>query len=211
MYGYDCRQDVSTLHLYLRVNNPQLLRYHLNVNNLLRRARIFYGANFVSTKSAMLTNYMKKKQLLLAKTTFQGAFYFTRFVTNPKIIMTGSAVFSTTCRDVSYKENGFYTLNGKKQTCYQHQTFLFTQDSIIIINSKGETLHTFNIADDNTDLKDTHICKHDRYAIDINIQSNNDFTISYRVNGPKKKYNITTRYRRLKKDHVINLLLLTEN
>ena len=144
---------------------------------------------------------MKDTQLKLIKQAFQGVFRFTRFVSNPKTIVTGLSVFSTqSSSKVSYKENGIYTLNSEEHTCYQQQTFLFTEDSLIIKNSIGKTLHIFNLKNDNAPLQDTHICKHDRYEIDIDIQSDDRFTISYCVQGPKKNYNMKTLYTRQKND-----------
>ena len=144
---------------------------------------------------------MKDTQLILIKQAFRGVFRFTRFVSNPKTIVTGLSVFSArTNRAVLYKEDGIYTLNGKKHTCYQQQTFLFTESNLIIKNSVGKTLHIFNLKGDNAPLQDTHICKHDRYEVDIDIQSDDKFTISYCVQGPKKNYNMKTLYTRQKND-----------
>ena len=149
---------------------------------------------------------MKNTQLKLIKQAFQGVFRFTRFVSNPKTIVTGLSVFSTQSgHKVSYKEDGIYTLNGKKHTCYQQQTFLFTESNLIIKNSIGKTLHIFNLKDDNAPLQDTHICKHDRYVIDIDIQPDDKFTISYCVQGPKKNYNMKTLYTR-QKNHTLSTI-----
>ncbi len=146
---------------------------------------------------------MNITQLLLAKTTFTGSFYFTRFVSNPEITITGSAVFlTTTNKAVSYQENGVYRLNDEEHTCYQKQTFLFTEDSLIIHNNNMETLHHFNLKSIDAAFKDTHTCQLDRYTIDIDIQSNDQFTIFYRIQGPKKNYSIKTFYTRQENDNL---------
>lgn len=125
---------------------------------------------------------MTNAQLKLIQRTFQGAFHFTRFVSNPELTITGSSIFfKTSNNESSYKEDGSYRLNGVEHLCYQEQTFLFTEDSLIIKNHIGKVLHTFHLKNDSTDLKDIHLCKYDRYEIDINIQSDDHFTISYSI------------------------------
>ncbi|HCU06013.1 MAG TPA: hypothetical protein DIC42_00275 [Holosporales bacterium] len=141
---------------------------------------------------------MENTQLHLRENTFQGSFNFKRIVSDPELIVTGTAIFIKHDNNkVQYREEGHYTLNGTEYVCYQQQTFLLTTDTLIIQNNIGKTLHIFNVDNKNTKLQNTHICKNDHYVIDINIQSNDCFITSYSVKGPKKNYSMMTTYKRM--------------
>ncbi len=140
---------------------------------------------------------MENTPLLLMENTFQGAFTFKRIVSDPELIITGAALFIKYDNNkVQYSEEGCYTLNGTEYACYQQQFFLLTKETLIIQNNIGKTIHIFNLNNDQMKLQNTHICKNDHYAIDINIQSNDCFVTSYSVKGPKKNYSMMTTYKR---------------
>lgn len=141
---------------------------------------------------------MENTKRLLMENTFQGVFTFKRIVSDPEIIIMGTAIFIKHDQNkINYREEGHYTLNGTHYQCYQQQTFLLTNDTLIIQNHIGKTLHNFKFNNAKGKLENTHICNNDHYAIDIDMQSKDHFTTFYHVLGPKKNYRMMTTYKRI--------------
>ena len=135
---------------------------------------------------------------------FSGQYSYKRTISSPRTSVDGTACFKQS-RDnqILYREQGLYTLGETEQPCYQQQTFVVTKSTLCIYKNDLSLLHEFaldTLLEFPIKLTHTHLCKNDRYALELVIHSFNTFSTSYRVQGPSKNYKIHTTFRRIQKD-----------
>jgi len=140
----------------------------------------------------------------LLEHVFLGQYSYKRSISSPRMSLDGTACFEQNqANQILYREQGSYTLGEIEQTCYQKQTFIVTKSNLYIYKNALQLLHEFTLGTMPgfpVKLTHTHLCKNDRYALEMVIHSFNNFSTSYRVQGPSKNYNIHTIFRRIQKD-----------
>jgi len=135
---------------------------------------------------------------------FSGQYSYKRRISSPRISLEGTACFQQNkTNQILYREQGSYTLGEIEQTCYQKQTFIVTKSNLSIYKNDLSLLHEFTLdtlLEFPIKLTHTHLCKNDRYVLEMVIHSFNTFSTSYRIQGPSKNYKIHTIFKRIQKD-----------
>lgn len=135
---------------------------------------------------------------------FSGQYSYKRTFSSPRMSVNGTAFFEQSqANQTLYHEQGSYTSGKIEQTCYQKQIFIMTKSNLYIYKNDLSLLHEFaldTLLEFPIKLPHTHLCKNDRYALEMVIHSFNTFSTSYRVQGPSKNYKIHTTFRRIQKD-----------
>ena len=118
----------------------------------------------------------------------------------------GAAVFSSIGENrLAYKETGRLVLNNG-QTTNAEREYIFTSAPggfDVFFNDRPERLfHEARIKEHKHKLVATgeHLCINDKYRARYQWYSNNKFSVSYRVKGPKKDYCMVTMYKRRHSD-----------
>ncbi len=133
------------------------------------------------------------------KHLFAGTWTFTRHVSTPDIVMTGTARFEEAGDDVWYTEDGSYLLHNECQTCFQTYIYKVTAHTVTIFKNDGVLLHAIKMEEGATfpvTLHHQHMCKDDAYACQWVFHDNDAFDVTYVVKGPKKDYQIFTMFLR---------------
>ncbi len=137
----------------------------------------------------------------LAKATMLGVFDLRRGVFPGDIKMQGRACFSKISDDAyEYREMGEYEKPEDNQKFFQNQTYVWGESMLRILRVDKSVLHEFSFGEDESYpllLWHTHQCKNDIYKIKLNIISENEFTTEYVVLGPKKDYQVNSRFLRI--------------
>ncbi len=148
------------------------------------------------------TEDMDVEQLMhqLLEHVFSGQYSYKRSISSPQISLEGTACFeqSDTNR-LLYHEQGYYRLGESEQSCYQKQIFIYDASNLYIYKNDLSLLHEFTLdtmLEFPVKLTHTHLCKNDRYALEMVIHSFNTFSMSYKVQGPSKQYKIHTIFNR---------------
>ncbi len=135
---------------------------------------------------------------------FSGQYSYKRTISSPQMSVDGTVCFEQNqANQILYHEQGSYTLGEIEQTCYQQQIFVMTKSNLYIYKNDLSLLHEFSLdtlLEFPIKLTHTHLCKNDRYALEMAIHSFNTFSTSYRVQEPSKNYKIHTTFRRIQKD-----------
>ncbi len=130
---------------------------------------------------------------------FKGHWIFTRHVSEPNVIITGTAHFAIKDDErILYTEEGTYHLHNDCQTCFQTHVYAITPNTFTIFKSNGVLLHDVSVEDTlfPVTAQHDHLCNQDLYHCQWLFHNNNHFDILYTVKGSKKDYQIKTAFRR---------------
>ncbi len=115
---------------------------------------------------------------------------------------TGTAQFSPLRTDeLFYREDGRLRLAvGQELTAYREYVYVLAGESIevrfAVDGQAGGVMHRLGF-DSGRESTDVHPCREDRYIGTYRFDGEDRFTISMRVVGPDKDYQLLTTYRRL--------------
>lgn len=93
-----------------------------------------------------------------------------------------------------YAECGELVMSGWRGPAYRRWLYRLEPAALSILYPDGETLlHRFAFGGGARCAEHTHLCGEDRYSAQIAL-TGADFTLSYTVNGPRKRYVLNTTY-----------------
>lgn len=137
--------------------------------------------------------------LVLAR-VFSGQYSYKRLISSPHLRLEGTAQFEQNqTNQIMYSEQGHYKLGEIEQICYQKRIFIIDKSNLYIHKNDFSLLHAFaltHILEFPLKLIHTHHCKNDRYSLEMVLHSFNNFSTSYRIQGPSKNQSIDTTFRR---------------
>ncbi|HVV33856.1 MAG TPA: DUF6314 family protein [Vitreimonas sp.] len=109
----------------------------------------------------------------------------------------GQALFRPqTETSLLYKETGELVIGAWRGPAYRQWLYVSSSAALSIFYPDGKTLlHRFELGAGES-AEHTHLCGEDRYAAQLSSTGESGFALSYRVDGPSKRYALHTAYTR---------------
>lgn len=132
-------------------------------------------------------------------TFFTGLWAYERRISQPDITVYGVASFEDIdAHSKAFHEEGAYHLNGTQYSCFQKQTWIWSEQKLTLLKHDGNILHVFDLepADLPLQLQHTHSCGADTYTSSFDVLSHSQWRTTYHVSGPRKNYTSVTVFSR---------------
>ena len=132
--------------------------------------------------------------------SLEGTWKFHRVISSGGTL-DGRAIFQNSSDNPNtllYNESGlFLTATGAKLNFFKKYYYQYTAtpiDSISVLFSDGRFFHMLHFEDCSTEAQGYHLCVQDTYKALYRFINPGMFELIYTVDGPKKKYTITTTF-----------------
>lgn len=109
--------------------------------------------------------------------------------------LTGTAIFTPAPGGLRYDERGVLTCGAYRGEASQTYRFAIRQDGVTQVRfDDGRLFHALNLSSGLADVE--HDCAPDRYRGRYQVNGRDGWTLTWRVEGPRKRMLIGTRYGR---------------